>query len=130
MNKLTIFSLNARGIVSPRKLQSIIHEFNLLHCDIIFLQGTHVSCRKQAVCFERLWSGQCFWSFGTGKSAGVAVLFRSGFSGKIVRFLTDSDGRVLSLLIDLNGFKLNLVNLVIYSPNVISDRKIFFLPSA
>jgi len=38
--------------------------------------------------------------------------------------LTDSDGRLLSLLIDLNGFKLNLVN--IYAPNAVSDCQVFF----
>lgn len=76
------------------------------------MQETHVSCKKQAVCFEKLWDGQCFWSFGTGKSACVAVVFRFGFSGKIIQFLTDSDGRILCLLIDLNSFKLNLVNIL------------------
>jgi len=59
-----------------------------------------------------------------GKSAGVTVLFSLNFSGKVFFFLTNSQGRVLRLLIDLNGFKLNLVD--IYSPNVISDRKIVF----
>ena len=38
--------------------------------------------------------------------------------------MTDSDGRLLSLLIDLNGFKLNLVN--IYAPNAVSDCQVFF----
>ncbi|CAH3140936.1 unnamed protein product, partial [Pocillopora meandrina] len=42
---------------------------------------------------------------------------------KIIRFLTDSEGRILSLLIDYYNSKLNLVN--IYSPNTISDRKNF-----
>lgn len=124
MNKLKIISLNTRGLGSSKKLQSIVHELNLLNCDVVFLQETHVSCRKQAVCFEKLWNGQCFWSFGIGKSAGVAVLFHSNFPGKIIRFLTDSDGRVLSLLINLTNFQLNIVN--IYSPNTVSDRKTFF----
>ena len=64
-----------------------------------------------------------FGSFGTGKSAGVAVLFSPSFSGKIVRFLIDSDGRILSLLIDYHSLCLNIVNL--YSPNAALDRKIF-----
>ena len=58
-----------------------------------------------------------------GKSAGVAVLFSLNFSGKVIRCLADSDSRVFSLLIDVNGFRLNLVN--IYFSNVISDRKFF-----
>jgi len=124
MDKLKIISLNVRGLGSSDKSAKIIHELGLLNCDIVLLQETHVSCKKQAERFEKLWKGKCFWSFGTGKSAGVAVLFSLNFSGKVIRFLSDSDGRVLSLLIDVHGFRLNLVD--IYSPNVISDRKIFF----
>lgn len=60
-----------------------------------------MSCRKRATLFERSWNGKCFWSFGIGKSAGVAVIFSPTFSGKIVHFLSDTDGRILSLLVDL-----------------------------
>lgn len=80
--------------------------------------------KKQADRFEKHWSGKCFWSFGTGRSARVAVLFSSNFCGKIVRFLFDSDGRILSLLINFNNSMLNIVN--IYSPCSASDRKAFF----
>ena len=65
-----------------------------------------------------------FWSFGVGKSADVAVFLSSSFSGDVQRFVFDSDGRILSLLIQLNSFKLNLIN--IYAPNGVSDRKTFF----
>jgi len=102
MNRLKIIFLNTRGLASPTKLQNIVNELNLL-------QETHVSCCKQAACLEKLWNGNCFWSFGIGRSAGVAVLFRSNFPGRVIRFLTDTDGRVLSLLISVANFKLNLV---------------------
>ena len=124
MKSLRIASLNVRGLGSSSKLYKIIYELNNLRCDVIFLQETHVSCRKRADLFEKLWKGRCFWSFGTSKSAGVAVVFSPNFSGNIIRFLTDSDGRILSLLIDFNICVLNLVN--IYAPNTITDRKAFF----
>lgn len=54
----------------------------------------------------------------------MAVLFSPSFSGQIVRFVFDSDGRVLSLLIKFGSLHLNLVN--IYVPNILSDRKAFF----
>ena len=122
--RLRILSANVRGVGSSGKLNLIIQELNHLNCDIVLLQETHVSCKKQADHFETLWKGQCYWSFGIGKSAGVAVLFSPNFSGKIIRFQTDSDGRVLSLLVQFNNFKFNLVN--VYSPNSVSDRKTFF----
>ena len=89
-----------RGLGSSSKSRKIIQELNYSNCDIILLQETHVSCKKQAEEFEILWRGKCLWSFGTGRSAGVAILFSLNFPGKIIRFLTDSEGRILSLLID------------------------------
>ena len=124
MMSLRISSLNVRGLGSSGKLNKIVYELNNLRCDVFLLQETHVSCRKRAELFEKLWNGRCFWSFGTGKSAGVAVVFSPNFSGNIICFLTDSDGRIPSLLIDFNTCVLNLVN--IYAPNTITDRKAFF----
>ena len=121
--RLKILSINVRGLGSAGKSAKIINELCHLKCDVIFLQETHVSCKKRALQFEKLWKGSCFWSFGTGKSAGVAVLFSQNFSGKVVRFLFDPNGRVLSLLVNFNNLFLNLVN--IYSPNIASDRKVF-----
>lgn len=124
MSKLKIISLNVRGLGSSSKSQKIIQELYYSNCDIILLQETHFSCKKQAEEFEILWRGKCLWSFGTGRSAGVAILFSLNFPGRIIRSLTDSDGRILSLLIEYYNSKLNLVN--IYSPNAISVRKRFF----
>ena len=124
MDRLKILSLNVRGLGSARKSAKLVNELTFLNCDIYLLQETHVSCKKQAEKFEKLWKGECFWSFGTGKSAGVAVIFAPSFPGKIVRFLFDSNGRILSLLIDFHNLFFNVVS--IYSPNVPSERKVFF----
>ena len=70
------------------------------------------------------WSGDCFWSFGTGRSAGVAMFVSPRFQGKISRFLFDSDGRVFSALIDFGSCKFNLVN--VYAPNTVAGRRVFF----
>jgi len=91
----------------------------------VLLQETHISCPKQAKVFEQSWQGKCYWSFGTGKSAGVAVLLPPHFSASVQRFLFDSDGRILSLLFTFGPLcKLNLIN--IYAPNLVSERKTFF----
>ena len=86
MNKLKIISINTRGLCSPRKVQNVLFELNLLKCDIVLLQETHVSCRKKAIYFERLWTGQCLWSFGIGKSTGVACFFVLASRGKLFGF--------------------------------------------
>ena len=88
------------------------------------MQETHISCKTQADLVEKGFKGQCFWSFGIGKSAGVAIFVSPKFSGKIIRYVHDSDGRTLSLLVDFNSSKFNIICL--YAPNTVSDRKLFF----
>ena len=124
MLRLKILSLNVRGLGSPTKSRQIVHELSFSKCDIALLHETHVSSKKQADKFEKLWNGNCFWSFGTGKSAGVAVLFSPNFCGKVISFLYDSDSRILSLLIACDHFKLNVVNINLLCSG--SDRKSFF----
>ena len=62
-------------------------------------------------------------SFGIGKSAGVAILVSPKFSGKIIRYVHDTDGRILSLLADLNSLNFNII--CVYAPNTVSHRKLF-----
>lgn len=117
-------SINIRGIGTPGKCHLVSSELLRLKYDVFLLQETHVSCKEEADRFARLWPGKCFWSFGTGKSAGVTVLTSPNFSGKVSRFVFDSDGRVLSVLIHVGNSTCNIVN--IYAPNTVSDRKTFF----
>jgi len=65
-----------------------------------------------------------FWSFGRGKSAGVALFVSPRFSGKISRFLFDSDGRVFSALVMPASRSFNVVN--IYAPKTVSEPRTFF----
>ena len=58
------------------------------------------------------------------KSAGVAILISPKFSGNIIRYVHDTDGRILSLLVNYNSFKFNIICL--YAPNTVSDRRLFF----
>ena len=101
-----------------------MHELSRSNYDVFLLQETHISCKQSASHFDRAWKGKCFWSFGTGKSAGVATLISPNFTGKVLRFIHDSDGRIMSVLVDLNNVKLNIVN--VYAPNTVSDRKVSF----
>lgn len=122
--RLKCISINVRGLRAPSKRSLVVRKLAHLNYDIVFMQETHVSCKQHADEFERLWHGKCYWAFGANNSAGVAVLFSPSFSGQIIRFVFDSDGRVLSLLIKFGSLNFNLVN--IYAPNNLSERKVFF----
>ena len=120
---LNILTLSVRGLGPSHKHDLILHELKKLHFDIVFLQETHVSCVAQARKIERKWKGKIYWSFGTGRSAGVAILCSPNFSGEITRFVHDTEGRILSALALAHSTTF-LVN--IYAPNDSSARKVFF----
>ena len=54
----------------------------------------------------------------------MAVFFSSKFSGSVLRFIFDSDGCILTVLLRIGEIMVNIVN--IYAPNLVSDRKSFF----
>ena len=96
---LKLVSINVRGLSSSRKTDVILHELERLPYDLFLLQETHVSCKERADLIAKKWCGDCFWSFGVGRSAGVAVFVSPKFAGTVSRFVFDSDGRVLSVLV-------------------------------
>ena len=69
---LKILSINVRGLGTPTKCSLVLCELERLHYDLFLLQETHVSSKKQANHIASIWPSECFWSFGRGKSAGVA----------------------------------------------------------
>ena len=121
---LRLLSLNARGLVTPTKRDRFLHELSRLNFDLFLIQETHVSCKRQADDFSRNWPGECFWSFGRGRSSGVGLLVSPTFQGSVSRFVFDSDGRIISALVLLGPHRINVVN--IYAPNTVSERKTFF----
>lgn len=52
MDRLKVLSLNVRGLGSAGKSAKIVQELTHLNCDVILLQETHVSCKRQAEKFE------------------------------------------------------------------------------
>ena len=108
-------SLNVWGLVTLAKRDLVIHKLARSDFDLILLQETHISTKSQADPFSRKWPGSCFWSFGHGTSAGVGLLLSPKFRGEIKRFIVDSDGRILSVLVLLGSIRVNIVN--IYAPN-------------
>ena len=120
---LKLVTINVRGLSSSKKADVILRELERLPYDLFLLQETHVSCKERADWIAKKWRGNCFWSFGVGRSASVAVFVSPRFAGTVSRFLFGTDGRVLSVLVQLGSTTLNIVN--IYAPNTVSDRKIF-----
>ena len=70
------------------------------------------------------WQGPSFWSPAVGRTGGVAILLSSSLQDNISVWKKDTEGRVLSVLLDINSLLINLVN--IYAPTVPADRRVFY----
>ncbi len=92
--------------------------------DLTFIQETLISKQNSIDLLSSRWKGPSFWSPAIGKQGGVAILVHENFSGKILNWRKDSDGRILSLLVDFVSFRLNIIN--IYAPANLTERKKFF----
>ena len=68
-------------------------------------------------------SSNCFWSFGMGRKAALAMFVSRRFQGKISRFLFDSAGRIFSALIDFGTCQFHLAN--VYAPDTVTGCKVF-----
>ena len=93
-------------------------------CDVCFVQETLVSSDANIKTLSRRWLGRSFWSPAIGKQGGVVTLISPKCSIEIISWKKDSHGRVVSLVVRIDGVDLNLVN--IYAPTNLSDRKCFY----
>ena len=91
--------------------------------DIIFLQKTlwTVDLDMQ-INFE--WEGDAFFAHGTNSSRDVAILITSRLDYYVRQIRSDSDGRVVNILVDVEDETISLVN--VYAPSSDFQRRIFF----
>ncbi|KAI0234641.1 hypothetical protein LSAT2_015038, partial [Lamellibrachia satsuma] len=109
-----INSLNCRGLKDWHKRQFITDFFRVNHLDICFLQETHCTSKFNGNSWGKQWGGKCFWSFGTNHSKGVGIWFRDGLNFKVLSQYRDTDGRLLSLLVQFGTQIIKLAT--IYAP--------------
>ena len=81
---------------TPAKRYTVLRELERSNYDLFLSQETHVSTGRLTDEIAHCCPGQFFWSFGRGKSAGLALFVSPRFLGRICRFFFDSDGRILS----------------------------------
>ena len=117
-----LISINSRGF--NQATRKALLDYVRFGFGIICIQETLIS---DPVAFNSLvadWSGPSFWSPAVGKQAGVIVLISDRFDGQVLSWRRDHDGRVLSLLVEYNNRKFNIIN--VYAPTLLTDRKVFF----
>ena len=110
MARLSIASLNTRGLNDPVKCLSA---FTFLHNegnDIFFLQECKLSYRDNYRVFQDRWGyGPSVWSGdNSNRSSGVAVLFK-GHDFNIQRVQRIIDGRLLCIDIEYHHVSLRIM---------------------
>ena len=123
-------TVNVRGMRKAQKRNSIFNWLKQKSVDLILLQETHCHYNKDVKKWSKAWSHKSkssYWSKGTSRSKGVAILFSDRLVDKgfdISNIDIDSNGRYIKMIIDLDGNKIRVTN--IYAPNDGFERIRFF----
>lgn len=83
-----------------------------------------ISDELSQAALAREWNGPSYSSPAIGRRGGVAILCSPYQRDNISVWQKDAGGRLVSLLLTINGTRINLVN--IYSPTYPTERKTFF----
>ena len=89
----------------------------------MLIQETHCENEQSQNDWKTDWKGKSFWSHGTNLSKGVAFLIHEQATFKVVDYEVFVTGRLISLKVEINDQKLQILN--IYAPNNSSERKRF-----
>ena len=118
-----IISVNSQGLRSPDRRKTAFSYFLRHRLDIILLQETHWTVDMEME-IKREWNGDVIFNHGTNNARGVAILIHSRLDYSVTQTRGDNEGRVLNILLNLDGHVLNIIN--IYAPQTDSARQTFF----
>ena len=123
MNRIDIYSFNAKGLSEPSKRREVFWWLRTKAPSIVFLQEAHCTKNVEHI-WESEWGYKMLFSHGTSASAGVSILFNNNFQCDIKKVHRDVAGRYIIADVLIENIKITLVNL--YAPNV--DDPAFFSP--
>lgn len=100
INSIMLVTLNANGIRRATKRRAIFADLHKSGADIVLFQETHSTHSTQAdlgIWLSEL-GGEGRFSHGRSNSRGVAILFKRGYTFKIVEEVTAQEGRFLAVV--------------------------------
>ena len=111
---LKIASLNVRGIGNSNKRRKTFNWLRNKHQSIIFLQEVH--CREATIdTWRSEWGYKALFSWFSGSSAGVCILFNNSFKFDILKTFWDPSRHYIVWDIKIDEKLFTLAN--IYAPN-------------
>ena len=121
MDKISIVSLNVRGLGDSSKRRDVFNYLQNKNYSIVCLQDTHFSKNLENIVMAE-WGYKVWFSNFRTNSRGVAILFKNNFEFKVYNQYTDTNGNVLLLDIEISNARMTLVS--IYGPN--DDSPLFY----
>ena len=109
--------------MSRRKFELIADFFRSSKLDFCFVQETMISKESKIAFLSASWRGPSFWAPAVGRRGGVTILCSQDSSDQVSVWQKDSNVRIVSLLVQCDSVKLNLVN--VYALTVPAERKVF-----
>lgn len=107
---INLVTLNVNGIGDKNKRFDVFQTLRNENFDIIALQETHCDSEETAEIWTEEWGGKSIWSKYRSDRAGVAFLFNPKIDLEILDKKIDEYGRILSLIVETEKSKLQLVN--------------------
>ena len=107
-------SINCNGLGNAEKRTKFLNWLLGKQEEIICLQETHATCETEDE-WRKIWGSNIYFSHGTSKSTGVAILIRSNSNVEINSYRELIPGRAQLLEITYNSVNLCLIN--VYAPN-------------
>ena len=120
---LKCLSLNVRGLNKSIKRRTVFRWLHKQNHHIIFLQESYCSKDLEPI-WENEWGGKAFFSHGTNHSKGVITLINPSLNCKVVKVISDIQGRFIILKLSLEEKVIVLVN--IYAHNDVAQQVAFF----
>ena len=118
-----LVSINSQGLRSPDRRKTAFSNFLRHRLGIILLQETHWTFDME-VQIKGEWNGDVIFNRGANNARGVAILIHSRLDYTVTQTRSDNEGRVLNILLNLDGHVLNIIT--IYAPQTGSTRQTFF----
>ena len=117
--KITIASYNCRGLGDRFKRRDVFHYLKSKKFSIYCLQDVHWTNEIEHL-VKNEWGFKCFFNSYKSNSRGVAIFFHNNLDFTVHGSLKDDNGNTLILDVELEGIRMNLVN--IYGPNADSPE--------
>jgi len=114
MSKISIASMNCRGLGDKQKKRDVFHYLRQKQHSIYFIQDTHFDPKLDKYIMAE-WGFTSYFSSYNTNSRGVAILFNNNFEFKVKGVHTDVNGNYL--MVHINTMKLDILLINLYGPN-------------